>query len=569
MSILAFRNGSIGNTLAAVPALRALHMRYPEARLSVVVDPVGQQLLEHCPWIARLIVYDKHGRDGGFGGWWRVVRELRSVAPTHAVLFKRFFRNGLLARLSGAPIRAGFNTAGRAPFLNRTQPYDETAPVVDLNLRLAALLGAPPAGRELEVFLTDADRQYAREILSQHSLEPKHYLVAHYGGLTTAPDYLPVERFALLLRALNVQDEPVLLYRSWPQRSRQRRRDCPALSASHSPQRTAAPYHRRADGNCAPVPRLQLRSRAHRRRRRLARVHSSSSRCPRAGRNPQAGARRRNSLTRCCRRRWMTKPPGPVSWQHSRPRRHLFAATFFSPAWILDIVSIIIPNFNGAHYLSACLSSLVAQNIAAHRLEIVLIDNASTDASVAIIEQQFPAARIIRNAQNVGFTSAVNQGIEAARGAYILLLNNDTELQPDALHVLLEALESGPPELGGVQPLLLRASDPALVDSAGIALEPRFRARDDLHGAPRALAPASPTEIWGLCAGCALIRRSVFDVCGVFDPDYFAEWDDVDFSLRARWCGFHFLLVPAATVLHYPLADLQSPPRGQARPPSP
>ncbi len=210
-SILAFRNGSIGNTLAAVPALRALRKRYPDTALSVVVDPVGQELLAHCPWITRLIVYDKHGRDRGLGGWLRVVRELRAVAPTHAVLFKRFFRNGLLARASGAPVRAGFATAGRAPFLNRTLPYDESLPIVDLNLRLAALLDAPPAGRELEIFHSDSDRQFAREILTQHSLEPRRFLVAHYGGQTTAPDFLPVARFVELLRAFNVQGEPMLL----------------------------------------------------------------------------------------------------------------------------------------------------------------------------------------------------------------------------------------------------------------------------------------------------------------------------------------------------------------------
>jgi GT2 family glycosyltransferase len=216
-----------------------------------------------------------------------------------------------------------------------------------------------------------------------------------------------------------------------------------------------------------------------------------------------------------------------------------------------DTVSVIIPNWNGAPYLSACISALAAQDIAPRRLEIVLIDNASTDDSAAIVAQQFPAVRLIRNSRNVGFTPAINQGIEAARGDLLLLLNNDTEMQPGALAELLKALDDGPPELGGVQPLLLRASDPLLIDSAGIALEPHFRARDDLHGQPRTLAPASPAEIWGLCAGCALIRRAVFAACGGFDPDYFAEWDDVDFSLRAHWCGFRFLLVPAATVLHH------------------
>ena len=111
-SILCFRNGSIGNTLAAVPAMRALKSAYPEARLSVVVDSAGFELLEQCPWIAELITYDKRGRDRGLFGYGKLLRRLRRTKPSHAVLFKRFFRNGLLARLAGAPVRAGFHHAG-------------------------------------------------------------------------------------------------------------------------------------------------------------------------------------------------------------------------------------------------------------------------------------------------------------------------------------------------------------------------------------------------------------------------------------------------------------------------
>jgi GT2 family glycosyltransferase len=214
-------------------------------------------------------------------------------------------------------------------------------------------------------------------------------------------------------------------------------------------------------------------------------------------------------------------------------------------------VSVIIPNLNGAHYLSPCLKSVLAQGVPRNDLEILVIDNGSTDASVDIVQQDFPEIRLIANEGNIGFTRAINQGIEASVGDYILLLNNDTVMSAGALGALLTELRHGPVDLAGVQPLLLCAGDSALVDSAGIVLSPRFRAHDHLHGRSVAEASIEKVEIWGTCFACALIKREVFDQCAGLDPDFFAEWDDVDFSLRARWCGWRFMLTPEARVLHH------------------
>jgi ADP-heptose:LPS heptosyltransferase len=210
-SLLCFRNGSIGNTLAAVPALRSLKAAYPSAKLSVVVDPIGYQLLEHCPWINELIVYDKHGRDKGAWRYLRLLSKLRRTHPSHAVLFKRFFRNGLLAFLAGAPVRAGFATGGRAPFLNVTVPYEEGVSVVDLNLQLAEALGAASTGRELELFLSQQDYQQAASIYRVYVQPGESYVVAHYGGSTTAPDFVPIARFEEILHAVAGDGETVFL----------------------------------------------------------------------------------------------------------------------------------------------------------------------------------------------------------------------------------------------------------------------------------------------------------------------------------------------------------------------
>jgi heptosyltransferase-2 len=151
--ILLFRNGSIGNTLVAIPAIRAIRQTFPEAHLSLILDSTGAALLKNCPLIDEIIVYEKRGEHRGLLPNLSLIVELRKRHPTHAVLFKRFFRNGFLAFLSGAKERIGFETNGSAPFLNRTIPYQDDRDIVELNLQLAFLLGADKsASRELELW---------------------------------------------------------------------------------------------------------------------------------------------------------------------------------------------------------------------------------------------------------------------------------------------------------------------------------------------------------------------------------------------------------------------------------
>jgi GT2 family glycosyltransferase len=185
-------------------------------------------------------------------------------------------------------------------------------------------------------------------------------------------------------------------------------------------------------------------------------------------------------------------------------------------------ISVIIPNLNGLSYLSSCLKSVFAQEIPGYALEVFVIDNCSTDGSLDAVHEQFPQVEVIANAENRGFTQAINQGIEASRGEYLLLLNNDVVVCSGALLMLTTELRDGPADLAGVQPLMLSAQDTSVVDSAGISLLPHFQACDFLHGHALAEASEEKQEIWGTCFGCALIKRSVFHQCGHLDPDFFA-----------------------------------------------
>ncbi len=210
---LLFRNGSIGNTLVAVPAIRAIRQTFPEAHLSLILDSTGAALLKNCPLIDEIIVYDKRGEHRGLLPTLSFVSQLRKRHPTHAVLFKRFFRNGLLAFLSGAKERIGFETNGSAPFLNRTVPYQDNQDIVELNLQLAFMLGADgSASRELGLWFEEETEAAAQEYRDRNNLRDRNYAAIGLSGVTSSPDYLAVQQWQEIITRLgNFTDRLVFL----------------------------------------------------------------------------------------------------------------------------------------------------------------------------------------------------------------------------------------------------------------------------------------------------------------------------------------------------------------------
>jgi len=208
---LLFRNGSIGNTLVAVPAIRAIRQTFPEAHLSLILDSTGAALLKNCPLIDEIIVYDKRGEHRGLMPNLSFIGELRRCHPTHAVLFKRFFRNGLLALLSGAKERIGFETNGSAPFLNRTIPYQDGQDIVELNLQLAFLLGADKsASRELELWFDKATEAAAQEYRNRNNLLDRDYAAICLSGVTSPPDYLATQQWQEIISRVGSFSERVV-----------------------------------------------------------------------------------------------------------------------------------------------------------------------------------------------------------------------------------------------------------------------------------------------------------------------------------------------------------------------
>jgi ADP-heptose:LPS heptosyltransferase len=196
LNILVWRNGKLGNTIAAVPFLLALRQALPESCITVVAESLGAELLACYPEINEIIVYNKRKEHGGFPAHVRFILRLRARKFTHSFHLKRFFRNAFLSFLSGIPERIGFAGDSARRFLTSTAPYREDQNIVLNNLSLLRLIGAElPENQPYRFYSSEDDRKGAGEFLVQNRLREKGYAVIHCGGETTKEDGLPAELF--------------------------------------------------------------------------------------------------------------------------------------------------------------------------------------------------------------------------------------------------------------------------------------------------------------------------------------------------------------------------------------
>lgn len=210
-------------------------------------------------------------------------------------------------------------------------------------------------------------------------------------------------------------------------------------------------------------------------------------------------------------------------------------------------VSVVIPNWNGRRFLDECLDSVLSQTFGA--FEVILVDNGSTDGSAEWVAEAYPQVRTIRNARNVGFARAVNQGFRAGAGSVLVALNNDTRVVGGWLEHLVEPLERDP-GVGAVCSRVVFYRDPDLVYNAGIAIT-RLGVPVNLgFGLPAHLFD-EPCRIEGACACSAAYRRTALERVGLFDERFFAYHEDVDLSWRLRRGGWHIAYAPRSVVLHH------------------
>jgi GT2 family glycosyltransferase len=207
---------------------------------------------------------------------------------------------------------------------------------------------------------------------------------------------------------------------------------------------------------------------------------------------------------------------------------------------------VVIPNWNGAALLPACLAGLRQQTY--RDFVTVVVDNGSTDASLAVLDR-FPEVRVRPLAANRGFGAATNAGIRATRGPYVATLNNDAVPDPGWLAALVGAAAATDARVGMWASRMVLAGRPGVLDSCGIAVDRVGIAWDLLGGQPTG-SDRSLVEPFGPCAGAALYRRAMLAEVGLFDDHFFAYLEDVDLAWRARRRGWRCRYVPAASVTH-------------------
>lgn len=216
------------------------------------------------------------------------------------------------------------------------------------------------------------------------------------------------------------------------------------------------------------------------------------------------------------------------------------------------MILILLVNWNGREDTLACLRSLSA--VQHPPFDVLVVDNASDDNSVAHIREAFPAVEVLESGENLGFTGGNNLGLAYARQhnyEYVLLLNNDTEVAPNFLSPLVAALEADP-QAAAAGPLIYYHANPQMVWSAGGAIDWR-KGETRMVGLNEAdegqfEGPPRPVDF---VTGCAmLVRTRVFEEVGGLDERFFAYYEEVEWCLRMQRAGYRILFVPQSKIWH-------------------
>jgi len=213
--------------------------------------------------------------------------------------------------------------------------------------------------------------------------------------------------------------------------------------------------------------------------------------------------------------------------------------------YVANRVSLIVVNWNGEELLKPCLSALSNQTYA--DCEIILVDNGSSDGSVALVKENFPAVKVVELRENRGFTGGNSAGLKVANGEFIALVNNDVRAERDWLEKLLQPMLDDPGIGSCASKLTIDGTE--AIDSAGDGLTTggvgfnRGLKIDRKHFSISEL-------IFGPCGAAALYRRSMLQEIGFFDEEFFLYDEDIDLCFRAQLAGWKCGYVPDAVAHH-------------------
>jgi GT2 family glycosyltransferase len=219
-----------------------------------------------------------------------------------------------------------------------------------------------------------------------------------------------------------------------------------------------------------------------------------------------------------------------------------------TPASDVPLFSVVIPHWNALRFLPVCLKALAQQTHP--NIEVIIADNNSTDGSRELVREQYDWVRLIELDKNYGFTGACNAGMRAARGAYVALLNNDTEVDPDWAAAIVAAFERHP-EVGSVASKMLLFDRRDHIHTTGDFFTVDGRAGNRGVWQQDVGQYQQEDYVFSACGGSSAYRKTMLDEIGLLDDDFFFSLEDVDLGWRAQLTGWRCLYTPHAIVYHH------------------
>jgi len=233
-------------------------------------------------------------------------------------------------------------------------------------------------------------------------------------------------------------------------------------------------------------------------------------------------------------------------------------------------LTIAIVTWNVKNYLRGCLESIFKNKPRDLELEIIVVDNHSSDGTLSMVREEFPSVRVVANPENVGFSKANNQAYKLGQGRYFLLLNPDTEIEENALQSMVEFMDTHP-ECGLSGPMVLNDREGHIQKSCVRFFPAIGREMPSLLGVDSILSkisflskislrwrPSSPVLDWHRTqeipsfSGCCLLgRRKAIEDVGLLDENFFMYGEDLDWCYRMVRSGWKIYYLPEAKVIHY------------------
>lgn len=214
------------------------------------------------------------------------------------------------------------------------------------------------------------------------------------------------------------------------------------------------------------------------------------------------------------------------------------------------LVSIIIVNWNGGEVMWQCLDSLSKMRYSPW--ELIIVDNGSTDNSYKFAKKLVSTShkvQVIENKSNLGFAKANNQGIEFAKGKYVLLLNNDTKVERDLISAMIKFMETNL-VVGVIQPKIFIMDKPGYLDNAGSFLTKTGFLQHWGYMHKDSTEFNKSREIFSAKGACMLIKKDLIDKIGLFDNEFFNYFEETDFCWRVWLAGYRVMYVPTSHIYH-------------------